>query len=106
VKEAWLGVPTAVLARCGAVSEEVATAMALGAAQRFGVPLAIAVTGIAGPDGGTEAKPVGTVWLATAFEGVAGATRVRLPGSREEVRMRAAQAALLLALRRITRPGN
>ena len=75
--------------------------MALGAARRLGVPLALAVTGVAGPGGGSEAKPVGTVWLATALDGVASATRAVLPGSRGEIRMRAAQAALLLALRRL-----
>jgi nicotinamide-nucleotide amidase len=101
VKESLLDVPTDLLARFGAVSEEVASAMAAGAARRFNVPLAIAVTGIAGPGGGSDAKPVGTVWLATALDGVVEARRALLPGSREEIRLRAAQAALLLAWRRL-----
>ncbi len=103
VKIAMLDVPAGQLKTHGAVSEEVACAMALGASLRFGVPLAVAVTGIAGPGGGSEAKPVGTVWLATTLNGGARATGVLLPGSRSEIRMRAAQAALLLALRRLTR---
>ncbi|MGH7629440.1 MAG: competence/damage-inducible protein A [Gemmatimonadales bacterium] len=103
VKLTMLEVPAEVLDAHGAVSGEVAGAMALGAARRFGVPLAVAVTGVAGPGGGSEAKPVGTVWLATSLDGVAEATRVLLPGSRAEIRMRAAQAALLFALRRLIR---
>jgi nicotinamide-nucleotide amidase len=101
VKESLLDVPAVLLAQHGAVSEEAVTAMAVGAAKRFGVPLTMAITGIAGPDGGTEAKPVGTVWLATALDGKTEARRVVLPGSREEIRLRAAQAALLLSWRRL-----
>jgi nicotinamide-nucleotide amidase len=101
VKRALLDVPGELLRQHGAVSGEAAAAMALGAARRLEVPLALAVTGIAGPGGGSETKPVGTVWLATALDGVAGTTRVQLPGSRDEIRMRAAQASLLLALRRL-----
>ncbi len=102
VKRALLDVPGELLEAHGAVSGEVAGAMALGAARRFDVQLAVAVTGVAGPGGGSEAKPVGTVWLATALDGAVRATRVLLPGSRGEIRMRAAQAALLLALRRLS----
>ncbi len=64
IKQAVLGVPEAVLAEHGAVSEAVVTAMAEGALARSGADYAIAVSGIAGPDGGSEDKPVGTVWLA------------------------------------------
>jgi nicotinamide-nucleotide amidase len=109
VKVRLLDVPPELLKRHGAVSGEVASAMALGAAARLGVPLGIGVTGIAGPGGGSEAKPVGTVCLATALGGTAEATRVLLPGSRAEIRLRAAQASLLLALRRLrraARPGT
>lgn len=64
IKEAVLGVPGAELATHGAVSEEVVRSMALGALDKSGADYAIAVSGIAGPDGGSEDKPVGTVWLA------------------------------------------
>jgi nicotinamide-nucleotide amidase len=66
-KVAQLGVPQALLARHGAVSEEVARAMAQGTLARAGVQLALAVTGIAGPGGGSPEKPVGTVWLGIAW---------------------------------------
>ena len=66
VKEGLLGVPGAVLAAHGAVSAEVARAMAQGARQALGVDVAYAVTGIAGPTGGTQGKPVGTVYVAVA----------------------------------------
>ena len=101
VKLAMLDIPAELLETHGAVSGEVAGAMAIGAARRFEVRLAIAVTGVAGPGGGTEAKPVGTVWLATVLDGAAEAVRVLLPGSRGEIRLRAAQAALLVAFRRL-----
>jgi nicotinamide-nucleotide amidase len=89
------------IAADGAVSESVASAMALGAVRRLGVDLAVAVTGIAGPGGGSEAKPVGTVWLAIADGDVVEARRVRIPGDRHNVRVRAAQGALALLDRRL-----
>ncbi len=101
VKTEILDVPPELIERHGAVSEEVVLAMALGAVRRFRVGLAAAVTGIAGPSGGTEEKPVGTVWLATALGEEAEATRVQLPGPRANIRARSAQAALLLLLRRL-----
>lgn len=64
-----LGVPENVLKRYGAVSEPVVKAMAEGALERSGADVAVAVSGIAGPGGGTPEKPVGTVWLAWAFRG-------------------------------------
>jgi nicotinamide-nucleotide amidase len=100
VKTRELGVPAALLANHGAVSEPVVRAMAAGARERFAAEAAVAVSGIAGPDGGTPDKPVGTVWLAAAHRDVERAVRLGLPGDRAEVRARAAQAALDL-LRRV-----
>lgn len=65
-KTEMLGVPESIIRDYGAVSEAVASAMASGALQHSAADLAIAVTGIAGPDGGSEEKPVGTVWIALA----------------------------------------
>jgi nicotinamide-nucleotide amidase len=104
VKRELLGVPDALLREYGAVSEAVVRAMAEGAARRFGVEAAIAVTGIAGPGGGSEAKPVGTVWIAATMGAGIIARRILFPGSRHEIRARAAQAALLLLYRQ-WRPG-
>ena len=101
-----LGVPPALLAQHGAVSEPVARAMALGAAERFGVGAALSVTGIAGPGGGTPSKPVGTVWFGCALDGTVETRRVLLAGTRHEIRARAAQAALLLLYRRLAGIGS
>jgi nicotinamide-nucleotide amidase len=94
VKRALLDVPAAVLERHGAVSEETVSAMAQGAQRRFGVACALAVTGIAGPSGGTPDKPVGTVWLAARRGETTRAVRRVFPGPRDNVRARSAQAAL------------
>jgi competence/damage-inducible protein CinA-like protein len=97
-----LGVPPAVIEAHGAVSEPVARAMAEGACRRLGVDLAVAVTGVAGPGGGTPEKPVGTVWYAAADRnGTVARTSVVL-GTRSEIRARAAQAALDLLRRRLS----
>jgi nicotinamide-nucleotide amidase len=94
-----LGVAPDVLASVGAVSEEVARAMADGARSEFGADCGIGITGIAGPTGGTPEKPVGTVWYAVAVgERVAAEKRVFM-GDREVVRERSAQAALNLLYR-------
>ncbi len=96
LKTVLLGVDPALIQSDGAVSESVARAMAVGAVRALRVDLAVAVTGIAGPDGGTEAKPVGTVWLALADGSSVEARRVQIPGDRHNVRVRAAQAALAM----------
>lgn len=101
VKLRDLAVPSASIAEHGAVSEAVARAMAAGVAQRFGAELAIAVTGIAGPDGGSDAKPVGLVWMATSVAGAVESFHYVFPGTREEVRARASQWVLFQLLKRI-----
>ncbi|HET7251948.1 MAG TPA: competence/damage-inducible protein A [Gemmatimonadales bacterium] len=94
VKIAELGVPPAIIAAHGAVSEETVRAMAEGATRTFDVACAMAITGIAGPGGGTPAKPVGTVWLAARRGGETKAIGRMMVGDREEIRARSAQAAL------------
>ena len=94
-----LGVDPAILARDGAVSEATVRAMVAGVSDRFGARAAIAVTGIAGPHGGTEDKPVGTVCFAAMWEGAVESMKRHIPGSRYDVRRRAAQAAMDLLRR-------
>lgn len=89
-----LAVPQELVERYGAVSGPVAEAMAQGARRRAGVDYAIGITGIAGPDGGTEEKPVGLVCIAVDFEGRTQTVRERFPWERHLVRLRAAQTAL------------
>jgi nicotinamide-nucleotide amidase len=96
VKAAELGVPRGVLEEHGAVSAETAKAMAEGARERLGADLAVAVTGVAGPGGGTEEKPVGLVYLHAAGPFGEAARKTDLPGDREMVRGRATAAALHL----------
>ena len=94
-KAELLGVPAALIASFGAVSAEVARAMAEGALQHSRAQLAVAVTGIAGPGGGSRAKPVGTVWLALAQSGRgASAELLQLAGDRAAVREQTVHAAL------------
>jgi nicotinamide-nucleotide amidase len=95
-KSAHLRVPEEVLARHGAVSAEAAEAMAAGARAAFEADAAIAVTGIAGPGGGTAEKPVGLVFLHAQSPHGAAAERLHLPGDRDAVRARATVAALHL----------
>lgn len=103
VKREMLGVPADLISAGGAVSEAVARAMASGGAERLGAELAIAVTGIAGPAGGSAEKPVGLVYIATAVEGDIVAHRYQFPGNRQEIRARASQAALYRLLQHLTR---
>lgn len=93
-----LGVSVPVLERHGAVSAEAVSEMASGALAASGAGLALAVSGIAGPDGGTPQKPVGTVWMATALSGDSPvAIACRFSGPRDAVRRKAAVTALLAA---------
>jgi nicotinamide-nucleotide amidase len=105
LKTALAGVPAATIETHGAVSRETAIAMAIGGLDRLGVDDCLAITGIAGPDGGSDAKPVGTVWIALTRRGSPGASspaptvtarRFRIPGSREDVRLRAARTAMAM----------
>jgi nicotinamide-nucleotide amidase len=93
-KRDLLGVPEALLREHGAVSEPVARAMAEGARQRLGADLAVATTGISGPDGGTPEKPVGLVWIAYASPAVSEAEQMVFPFDRERHRTITAQTAL------------
>jgi nicotinamide-nucleotide amidase len=85
----------------GAVSEPVAQQMARGARERAQVEAGIAITGVAGPDGGTAAKPVGTVFVAVDSPEGAASRRYHLPGTRRTVRERSTQMALDLLRRQI-----
>ena len=102
VKAGQLGVPDEILAEHGAVSAETAAAMAHGARARLGVDVAVSVTGIAGPDGGTAEKPVGLVFLHAAGPSGELGRRLDFPGDRETIRLRAVVAALHLVRRLVT----
>ena len=94
-KISLLGVPPGLIAARGAVSREVALAMAEGALSRFRTDLAIAVTGVTGPGGGSRGKPVGTVWVAVvARDGVRQAHRFRFHGDRDAVRRETVRVSL------------
>jgi len=101
LKTSLLGVPERLLEKQGAVSEPVVRALASGAREATGASIGVGITGIAGPGGGTEEKPVGTVWIASDLNGAVEARRLRLIGDRAEVRQRAAQAAMEMVRRRL-----
>lgn len=111
LKTSQVGVPPELLARVGAVSVEVASAMAVGGVHRSGADYAIAITGIAGPDGGSVAKPVGTVWIAIAervaresvADGIliADVRQFRMGNDRRSVREWSARAALMMLWMRL-----
>jgi nicotinamide-nucleotide amidase len=101
-KSALLGVDAALIERHGAVSPEVAEAMTDGALARFGADVAVSVTGVAGPGGGSEEKPVGYVCWCAKADGATLARDTRLPGDRMEIRDRSTTVALHL-LRRLLR---
>ncbi len=94
LKEGLLGVPAELLARHGAVSAEVARAMALGTVERLGADIAVSATGIAGPGGGSKEKPVGTVYLGLCTHGTANAQRCHFRGSRQQIQEQTAQTAM------------
>lgn len=106
LKTQLLGVPEAMLEEHGAVSESVARAMAVGARDRYGTDYAISVTGIAGPGGGSEEKPVGLVHLGLAGPGESATEiehhRVQFPGDRERIRRMTSQFALELLRRHLS----
>lgn len=107
VKRQVLGVASELIEVHGAVSEPVALAMAAGARRVDGADVGVGVTGVAGPGGGTDAKPVGTVCIAVAGPGPAeAATTVRLPGDRAAVRAQTARVALDLLRRALLRSGR
>ena len=108
VKSGLLGVPGDMLAAHGAVSRPVAECMALGARRATGAHLGLSTTGVAGPDGGSAAKPVGTVWLGWSLGGESRAELFRFDGDRDAVRAAAVRAALeglLKILRENSRQG-
>ena len=99
VKRELLGVSQSSLDQHGAVSEPVVREMAEGVRTRLGASIGMAITGVAGPGGGTPDKPVGTVWIAAALANETRALPLRLIGDREEIRRRATQSALELVRR-------
>lgn len=103
-KHALLGVRKQTLAEHGAVSEPVVREMLTGLRDRFGVAAAIALSGIAGPSGGTPEKPVGTVYLGVCADAVETVTRVQFPGNRRSVRERATAMAFVLLRNALLQP--
>lgn len=98
-KNLQLAVPAALFERVGAVSREVVEAMALGARHNSGARFAVAVSGIAGPGGGSSEKPVGTVWIAWADGPQLFSQRRQFSGDRQAVRTQTVEAALLGLIR-------
>jgi nicotinamide-nucleotide amidase len=94
MKVEWLGVPEDIIAEFGAVSKETAEAMALGARRRSGSTYALAITGVAGPDGGSEKKPVGTVYVGLADAAGCQVVHRQFFGDRTRIRQFATQMAL------------
>ena len=97
-KQRILGVPLGILMQYGAVSEQTAVCMARGARRIYSADVAVAVTGIAGPGGATETKPVGLVYIAVSTSEGETAERFVFKGSRDEVRAQTVDAALKMAV--------
>jgi len=102
MKVELLGVPREVLEQHGAVSQQTAEAMAAGVRRRTGSAYALSITGVAGPDGGSESKPVGTVYIAIADDAGVYTEHRRFLGDRQRIRTFTVQMALDLLRRRIT----
>jgi nicotinamide-nucleotide amidase len=104
-KTALAGVPPELIEAHGAVSQEVAEALAQGARSRLGADVGVGVTGIAGPGGGSEQKPVGLTWVSVAVDGREPFTRsLTLPGGRADIRDRATTVAMHLLRRALLEP--
>jgi nicotinamide-nucleotide amidase len=103
-KQEMLGVPESLLRAHGAVSAECAEAMARSVCAAASTPCGLAVTGIAGPEGGSAAKPVGTVFVGLALEGRVGSRRFRFAGDRESVKWQSSQMALDMLRRALLEP--
>lgn len=97
-KNTMLAVPERLFAEVGAVSQAVVEAMALGALKKSGAHYAVAVSGVAGPTGGTEEKPVGTVWLAWAYAEKTVSLKMHYNGDRQSIRAQTIETALAGAL--------
>ena len=97
-KETYAGVLKDTLDKYGAVSKEVALEMAQGVAEKTGADVAISVTGIAGPDGGTKEKPVGLVYIGCAYKDEVTAREFRFDGDRYEIRRQAVDEAISMAV--------
>jgi len=102
VKEELLGVSHETLLSFGAVSEEVASEMAIGIQRLTGSDWALSTTGIAGPDGGTDEKPIGTIWVSVADSDGVYSQKLALDGNRSEIRDRTVLEALFMLLDRLS----
>lgn len=105
-KTRLLGVPEALIVAHGAVSREVAESMAEGVRQTTGSHVGLSVTGIAGPSGGMETKPVGTVFIGLSWDGGYTVLEFRFQGDRQAVRRQASQAALQLVIDYLEGPAS
>ena len=102
MKNRLLGVPNGTLISYGAVSSQTAEAMAVGACKNLQTDAAVAVTGIAGPDGGTPEKPVGLVYVGISYKNKTDTIELRLNGNREAIRTKTCALALLELYKRIS----
>ncbi|MGX5174064.1 CinA family protein [Aliikangiella sp. IMCC44653] len=97
-KTQLVGVPTTLIQKYGAVSLEVAEAMAQGGLKNFSDSISVAVSGVAGPGGGSQEKPVGTVCICTSLKGKSNARRFLFSGDREAIRRQTVEQALTMLL--------